>query len=70
MEWVIVCPERIKEVFRHLIISFQYELKIRSSLYDIKDMFKLMNKKVIKWYKVQKNKLYLIKKIKKNLPSN
>lgn len=47
MEWVIVCPERIKEVFRHLIISFQYELKISSSLYDIKDIFKLMNKKVI-----------------------
>ena len=47
MEWVIVCPDRIKDVFRHLILSFKYELKITSVLYDINDIFKLMNKKVI-----------------------
>ncbi len=47
MEWVIVCPERIKEVFRHLILSFQYELKIHCIIYDIQDIFKTVNKKVI-----------------------
>ncbi len=47
MEWVIVCPERIKDVFRHLILSFKHELKITSVLYDINNIFKLMNKKVI-----------------------
>lgn len=47
MDWYIVCPERIKEVFRHLILSFQYELKIDCILYDVNDIFKLMNKKVI-----------------------
>jgi hypothetical protein len=47
MEWVIVCPDRIKDVFRHLILSFKYELKITSVLHDLNDIFKLMNKKVI-----------------------
>ena len=47
MEWVIVCPDRIKDVFSHLILSFQYELKITSNIYDINDIFKLINKKVI-----------------------
>jgi hypothetical protein len=41
MEWVIVCPERIKDVFRHLILSFQYELKITECIYDINNIFKI-----------------------------
>lgn len=47
MEWVIVCPDRIKDVFRHLILAFQYELKISSILYDVNNIFKLINKKII-----------------------
>ena len=47
MEWVIVCPDRIKDVFRHLILSFKHELQITSIVYDINDIFKLINKKVI-----------------------
>lgn len=47
MEWVIVCPDRIKDVFRHLILSFQYEIKITSVIYGLNDIFNLINKKVI-----------------------
>ncbi len=47
MEWCIVCPERIKDVFRHIILAFQHELKIINIIYDTNDIFKLMNKNII-----------------------
>jgi len=47
MEWIIVCPDRIKDVFRHLILSFKYELKIKECIYDINNIFNLINKKII-----------------------
>jgi hypothetical protein len=46
-DWIIVCPDRIKNVFIHLIMYFQYSLKIEDVIYNIEDILKVQSKKVI-----------------------
>jgi hypothetical protein len=43
----IVCPQRIFDVFRHLIISFQEELEIEKIIVDNHHIFPLKNKNII-----------------------
>jgi hypothetical protein len=43
----IVCPQRIFDVFRHLIISFQEELEIEKIIVDNHHIFTLKNKNII-----------------------
>lgn len=43
----IVCPQRIRDVFRHLIISFQAELEIENVIFDVSAILSLANQDVI-----------------------
>jgi hypothetical protein len=43
----IVCPERIFNVFRHLIIAFQHELETEKLVIDNLRIFSLTNKNII-----------------------
>ena len=43
----IVCPERIFDVFRHLIISFQEELDLDNLIIDNQHIFSLKNQNII-----------------------
>ena len=43
----IVCPERILDVFRHLIISFQEELDLDNLIIDNHHIFSLKNQNII-----------------------
>lgn len=43
----IVCPQRIFDVFRHLIISFQEELDLENLILDNSTIFSLKNQNII-----------------------
>ncbi len=43
----IVCPQRIFDVFRHIIISFQEELDIENLIIDNQHIFSLKNQHII-----------------------
>jgi hypothetical protein len=45
-DWIIVCPDRIKNVFSHLIMCFEYSIRT-TTIYNVEDILKTTNKKVI-----------------------